>query len=333
MDFWRRLRAFASVEAPDAAKRHAFLASLPKTMKFEMQEADKQLYEMSYDVLKQKATEVASGAKQSNKARQQLISRCQAIGESNQSYVAALHQVGVIAYPDKEDAQTKNDVWYNVQISGSRDKHLVDRLMVGNSQADRPKFLDTAKRLLALNTNTVPDDSAALFAIGLQKLVNQKNEIEELKGLIADLLRKEVQDIRDMYIKQRSTPVIFAEKVDIFKEIAQKNGGNREVDRDADRANARNQPEKNVYYVPSTSDELCKYAKIIVNDKYVCALVDTGASVTVLSEEFYRMCNSPTLLNVSNDIKFVDAGGEPLTMLGKTEIAIAIGDCRVPFDV
>ena len=60
-----------SVEAPDAAKRHAFLASLPETMKFEMQEADKQLYKLSYDVLKQKATEVACGAKHSNKARQQ----------------------------------------------------------------------------------------------------------------------------------------------------------------------------------------------------------------------------------------------------------------------
>ena len=121
-----------SVKAPDAAKRHAFLASLPETMKFEMQEADKQLYELSYDVLKQKATEVACGAKHSNKARQQLISRCQAIGESNQSYAAALHQLGEIAHPDKEDAQTKNDVLYNVLISGLRDKHLVDRLMVGN---------------------------------------------------------------------------------------------------------------------------------------------------------------------------------------------------------
>ena len=85
--------------------------------------------------------------------------------------------------------------------------------------------------------------------------------------------------------------------------------------------------------MPSTSDEVCKYAKIIVNDKYVCALVDTGASVTVLSEKFYRMCNSPTVLNVSNDINFVGAGGEPLIMLGKTEVSIAIGDCRVPFDV
>ena len=109
---------------------------------------------MSYDASKQKATKEACGAKQSNRARQQLISRCQAIEESNQSYVAALHQLGEIAYPDKEDAQTKNDVLYNVLISGLRDKHLVDRLMAGNSRADRPKFLDTAKRLLALNSNT-----------------------------------------------------------------------------------------------------------------------------------------------------------------------------------
>ena len=80
-----------SCESVEAAKRNAFLASLPETMKFEMQEADKQLYELSYDVSKQKGTEVACGANQSNKARQQLISHCQAIGESNQSYVAALH--------------------------------------------------------------------------------------------------------------------------------------------------------------------------------------------------------------------------------------------------
>ena len=32
---------YESVEAPNASKRHAFLASLPETMKFEVQEADK----------------------------------------------------------------------------------------------------------------------------------------------------------------------------------------------------------------------------------------------------------------------------------------------------
>ena len=83
----------------------------------------------------------------------------------------------------------------------------------------------------------------------------------------------------------------------------------------------------------SASEELCKYAKIVINDEYVCALVESGASVTVFSEKFYRMCDSSTLLNVSNDIKFVGAGGEPLIMLGKIKVSVAIGDCRVPFHV
>ena len=122
-----------------------------------------------------------------------------------------------------------------------------------------------------MNTNTLPDDSAALSVIGPQKSVNKKNEIEELEGLMAEL-QKKVQDIRDICIeKQRSTPVIFAEKVDIYKEInclkkRRQLDGNREVDRDADRINTTHETEKNVYYVPSISKELCKYAKIIVND-------------------------------------------------------------------
>ena len=75
-----------------------------------------------------------------------LISRCQTIEESNQSYAAVLHRLEEIAYSNKEDAQTKNNVLYNALISGLRDKDLVDPLIVGNAQADRPGFLDTAKK-------------------------------------------------------------------------------------------------------------------------------------------------------------------------------------------
>ena len=55
--------------------------------------------------------------------------------------------------PIRKTPKQKNDVLYNVLISGLRDKHLVNRLMAGNSQANRPRFLDSAKRLLALSTN------------------------------------------------------------------------------------------------------------------------------------------------------------------------------------
>ena len=77
-------------------------------------------------MLKQKTTEVACGAKQSNKARQQLISRYQEIGEFNQSYVAALLWLGEIANTNKENAPMKSDMLCNVLIGGLRDKHIVD---------------------------------------------------------------------------------------------------------------------------------------------------------------------------------------------------------------
>ena len=63
----------------------------------------------------------------------------------------------------------------NVLIGEMKNKHAVVCLMTGNSLAECSRFLDTAKRLLALNTNTLPDNSAAFSPTGLQKSVNQMN--------------------------------------------------------------------------------------------------------------------------------------------------------------
>ena len=90
------------------------------------------------------------------------------------------------AHPNKEDAQAKNDVLDNVLIGEIKDKHIVDCLIAGNLLADRSRFLNTVKQLLALNTNALPDNSAAFTPIGLQKSVNQMNEIEKLKIVIAE---------------------------------------------------------------------------------------------------------------------------------------------------
>ena len=115
------------------------------------------------------------------------------------------------AHSNKDD-QAKNDMLDNVLAVETKDKHAVDCFIAGNSLADRSRFLNTAKRLLALNTNALPDNSAAFTPIGLQKSVKQRNEIEKLKIVIAQIKRV-APDICDMCIrKQRSTTVIFAEK-------------------------------------------------------------------------------------------------------------------------
>ena len=54
----------------------------------------------------------------------------------------------------------------------------------------------------------------------------------------------------------------------------------------------------------------------------MCALVNTGTPVTVLSEEFYQMLDSLTLLSAPNDDRF---GSEPLIMLGKTDDSAPLG--------
>ena len=105
--------------------------------------------------------------------------------------------------------------------------------------------------------------------------------------------------IRKPKVLHLLSTVTFEEKVDIYKEITQKKGGDMVATKKciATLPKHTQESEKNIYYVTSTSEELCKNAKIPVNDKCVFALVNADASVTVLSEEFYRMCYSPSLLN------------------------------------
>ena len=57
------------------------------------------------------------------------------------------------------------------------------------------------------------------------------------------------------------------------------------MDRDSDQICTRNKQKENVHFAPSTSEELFEFAKTIVNDKYVCKLVDTGI-FAVLTKKF-----------------------------------------------
>ncbi|XP_076824753.1 uncharacterized protein LOC143470477 [Clavelina lepadiformis] len=92
-----------SVDATAAARKHAFMVSLPEDVKLEMICNGAQLGTMNYEELKSKAEEVACCSLRCNKAKQQLIQRTQALGETNRSYVNALVNLGAIAYPKPED--------------------------------------------------------------------------------------------------------------------------------------------------------------------------------------------------------------------------------------
>ncbi|CAK8695804.1 unnamed protein product [Clavelina lepadiformis] len=66
------------VKASDAVKKHAFLQSLPEDMRFSMTDGRKELYELSYDELIQKAKDTVSGLSSQKHAMQQPVQRTQA---------------------------------------------------------------------------------------------------------------------------------------------------------------------------------------------------------------------------------------------------------------
>ena len=332
-----------SIDAKDATRKHVFLSSLPSEMKFEMQEPDRQLYELNFDDLLEKANEVAGG-KQSRNARQKLITRCQEIGESNRSFVTALHQLGELAYPEKADSRIKNDVLYNVLLAGLRDKHHVDRLVTSNvGKTDSPSFLETAKRLLTFDGSSESNVVSVIDTV-------RTTETAELKNVVAEL-RKEVQELRERcnfrsYANNspnRNGRFHGLENVTCYgcgrkghirrycpesrHRVYEREGDKPQQDGGAPTASQPVSPSV-TYKVSTVAGELFKYAKVIVNSATTYALIDTGAAVTVVSESFFQSRAHSELMKRPMNVRFVGAGGEPLSITGMARINIAIGSIR-----
>ena len=85
------------IKAKEGAKKHAFLSSLPESVKFDMQDDDHILHSMSYNELKERAVEVLSGTEQQNNAKRRLYERRQGLGESLRDYVLSLKTLGTMA--------------------------------------------------------------------------------------------------------------------------------------------------------------------------------------------------------------------------------------------
>ncbi|CAK8686664.1 unnamed protein product [Clavelina lepadiformis] len=74
-----------SVGATAAGRKHVSMLSLPEEFKLEMECNGAEVGTMNYEELKSKAEEVACCSLRCNKAKQQLIQRTQALGETNRS--------------------------------------------------------------------------------------------------------------------------------------------------------------------------------------------------------------------------------------------------------
>ncbi|XP_076811872.1 uncharacterized protein LOC143458871 [Clavelina lepadiformis] len=180
-----------SVDATAAARKHAFMVSLPEDVKLEMICNGARLGTMNYEELKSKAEEVTCCSLRRNKAKQQLIQRAQALGETNRSYVNALVNFGAIAYPKPEDEGTKNDVLYNALIAGLRNKHEAERLVTCNMEVQCPKFLDAVKKLLMMEPAHVQQHVSKI-----QPIEQVPSACEEMKQMIQGL-RQEVDTLRE----------------------------------------------------------------------------------------------------------------------------------------
>ena len=113
------------IETKEGAKKHAFLNSLPESVKSDMQDDDHILHSVSYYELKERAVEVLSGTEQQNNAKRRLYERRQCLGESLRDYVLFFKTLGTMAY----DKQIKNDVLYNLLLLRLRDKTLAEKLI------------------------------------------------------------------------------------------------------------------------------------------------------------------------------------------------------------
>ena len=186
------------IEAKDAAKKHAFLSSLPDSVKFDMQDDDHILHRMSYDELKARAVEILSGTEQRNTAKRRLYERRQGFGESLRSFVTALKNLGAMAYPESGDKQIKNDILYNLLLLGLRDKALAEKLIRDNGNVEKPNFHDSARKLLNLSDESVSEETIARIQTTEH---THSRELQSLKDLVLQVQR-EVSQLREQQKNQ-----------------------------------------------------------------------------------------------------------------------------------
>ncbi|XP_078495563.1 uncharacterized protein LOC144751116 isoform X2 [Ciona intestinalis] len=153
-----------------------------------MRPIDGVLQNLSYEELKERAQEVVCVIDQCAKARQQLFSRNQAIGESGRSFVTALTNLGEMAYPRESDKQIRNDVMYNMLINGLRNRNQAEQLLQCSENKLQPSFIEIAKKLLGKEERAPISQSVTVIS-------NERKETADLRLLITQL-QEQMEELR-----------------------------------------------------------------------------------------------------------------------------------------
>ncbi|CAK8674907.1 unnamed protein product [Clavelina lepadiformis] len=184
-----------SVKASDAAKKHAFLQSLPEDMKFSMTDGRKELYELSYDELIQQAKDTASGLSSQKHAMQQLFQRTRGFDESVRSFLEAIAQLGKMAYPNDEQHEMHSSVlYYNLLVQGLRDRQQASQILRDNSKNAQPDFYATARSIIenAERTHHEP----RIMTSEVAAVTGDHQDVSQLK-LTVEKLRDEIWQLRN----------------------------------------------------------------------------------------------------------------------------------------
>nr|CAB3267385.1 uncharacterized protein zf(cchc)-8 [Phallusia mammillata] len=118
----------SSVKASDQVKRHLLLSAINNNLKWALQDKDCNLYEVEYEVLKERALRHKDSGQHAERRRDELIGRVQLPGESSREFVYALRALGDIAYRNGSDAALRNEMLYVTLLRGLHDRRLANSI-------------------------------------------------------------------------------------------------------------------------------------------------------------------------------------------------------------